>query len=119
SSLLNSIIGVGYLSFDISDISNISGVTITDADITITEVDCIGQPWVEIDEIRIKVFSYGDRLSPDDYRVGEPVKTFNTSATLNNLSFSNNALKNNLQDAVDKGKPRFQLKIGLSGISRN
>jgi hypothetical protein len=111
----------GYLSFNISDIGSLDNVTVKEAGIIIAGVGHIGDPWVAGDEMHIKVFYYGDSLDyPDDYAVGGSlVKTFNTSDTLGDLSFSNDSLKNELQDAINNGKSYFQLKIGLNGVSNN
>jgi len=111
----------GYLSFNISDIGSLGNVTVEEAGIIIAGVSHIGTPWAAGDEMHIKAFYYGGSLDyPDDYAVGGSlVKTFSTSDTLNDLSFSNDSLKDELQDAINSGKSYFQLKFGLNGVSNN
>ena len=111
----------GYLTFDISDISNLDNVTITGVSIDIPGVTYIGEPWNAGPGIDIKVFYYGNNIDyPDDFAVGGVlVKQFNTSNSLDDLDFSGSEMKNELQKAVDDGKKLFQLKLGLNDVSAN
>lgn len=111
----------GYLTFDISDISDLGNVTINDVSIQIPGVTYIGEPWNAGPGMDIKVFYYGNNIDyPDDFAVaGVLVKQFNTSSSLDDLDFSGSELKNELQKAIDDGKNLFQLKFGLNGISAN
>jgi hypothetical protein len=115
----------GYLSFDISSISALEDVTITYAKVEIPGVRHISTPWMAGEKLYIKVYHYGDTLVyPEDFREGgEHVKTFdlldlyllNPSEDLDDLSFSNDKLKDELQKAVDAGQSDFQFKLGLGG----
>ena len=69
--------------------------------------------------INIKVYDYGSSLDypADQYEGGVTVKTLSTSATLTNMNFTSNKLKEELQKAVDVNKQWFQLKIGLGDVS--
>jgi hypothetical protein len=111
----------GYLTFDISDISDLDNVTINDVSIQISGVTFIGEPWNAGPGMDIKVFYFGNNLDyPDDFVVGGAlVKQFATSNSLDDLDFSGSDLKNELQKAVDDGKNLFQLKFGLNGVSTN
>lgn len=111
----------GYLSFDISDISDLDDVIIAEASIEITGIDKIGEPWDAGDKMDIKVFEYGNNLDyPADFAVGGVlIKSIDTSSGLSGVSFSSDSLKSELQNAVDAGKPYLQLKFGLNGVSNN
>jgi len=111
----------GYLSFNISDLSDMDDITFTDVDLRIPIDEVGGEPWLGADIINIKVFYYGSNLDvPEDFEIGgELVKTFNINDSLDNLSFGNNTLKSELQDAVDSGKSRFQFKLGFNNKSNN
>jgi len=112
----------GYLSFDISSISALEDITITEVEVEIPGVIvAYGSPWLAGNILNIKVFPYGDTLDfPVDYSVGgELVKTFNTTATIDSFTFSSSSLKAELQNAVDTGMEDFQLKFGLNTYSHN
>jgi hypothetical protein len=111
----------GYLSFDIGDLSDMDGITFTDVDLRIP-IDEVGrEPWLAADTVDIKVFYYGSNLDvPEDFAVGgERVKTFDITDSLDNLSFGNDLLMGELQDAVESGKSSFQFKLGFNNKSNN
>jgi hypothetical protein len=112
----------GYLSFDISSISALEDITITEVEVEIPGVIvAYGSPWLAGNILNIKVFPYGDTLDfPVDYSVGgELVKTFNTTATIDSFTFSTSKLKEELQKAVNIGREDFQFKFGLNNYSNN
>jgi len=111
----------GYLSFDISDLSSLDNIDITDAEVRITDVEHGGEPWSASDKMDILVFYYGDELTnPEDFAVGGVVvKTFNISDSLDNLTFSTDELISEVQKAVDDDKDKFQLKFSLHNKSNN
>jgi len=111
----------GYLSFDIVELSDIANITLTAVSMRIPIAEVGSEPWAGADTIDIKVFYYGTELDiPEDFEIGgELVKTFDLNDSLDNLSFGNNTLKSELQDAVDSGKSRFQFKLGLNNKSSN
>ncbi len=111
----------GYLSFDISGLSGLGDVTITDVDLVIPINEIGNEPWLAADEIHIKVLDYGNELDvPDDFAIGGTmVKIFNTSDSLADLNFGTNALKSELQAKVDIGEENFQLKLSLTNKSNN
>jgi hypothetical protein len=110
-----------YLSFDISALSALGDVTITEASITLP-LDSVEpvhhHPELAGSEVNIKVFYYGDALDLADGAVGgETVKTISATSTLTNFNFSSTKLKEELQSAVDISRQWFQLKLGLNGVS--
>ena len=111
----------GYLSFDIGSISALEDITITEVEVEIPGVVIYyGSPWLAGDILNIKVYPYGDTLDLSDYAVGgELVKTFDTSSTLDDFSFSSSKLKDELQKAVDISRENFQFKFGLNTHSNN
>ena len=112
----------GYLSFDISGISSLEDITITEVRIVVPGVIvAYGSPWLAGNLLNIKVFYYGETLDePADFAVGgELVKTFNTSDTIDNFTFSTSKLKEELQKAVNIGIEDFQFKFGLNNYSNN
>jgi hypothetical protein len=111
----------GYLSFDISDISDLDDVIIRGAGIEISGISMIGQPWDAGDKMDIKVFEYGNNLDyPADFAVGGVfITSINTSSGLSEFLFSSDSFRNELQKAVNDGKPYLQLKLGLNGVSNN
>jgi hypothetical protein len=112
----------GYLSFDISSISALEDITIKQVEVKIPGVIVqSGSPWDAGSLLNIKVYYYGETLDVfADFAVGgELVKAFDTSDTLDDLSFSSSKLKDELQKAVDINRDNFQLKLGLNTHSNN
>jgi hypothetical protein len=112
----------GYLSFDISSISALEDITIKQVEVKIPGVIVqSGSPWDAGSLLNIKVYYYGETLDVfADFAVaGELVKAFNTSDTLDDLSFSSSKLKDELKKAVDISRDDFQLKLGLNAHSNN
>jgi hypothetical protein len=110
-----------YMTFSLSHFDDLGDITITDAEIRIPEVDSQNEPWNAGSELHILVKDYGETLDyPEDFeRGGEIIKVFETSDTLDNLSFSTEELKNELQSAISAGKELFQLKFSLNNKSDN
>ncbi len=69
-------------------------------------------------EVHVRVFDYGSTLELADQGAGgEFVKIFPATNPMASFNFSGSDLESALQDAVDAGDNRFQLKFSLSGIN--
>jgi hypothetical protein len=110
-----------YMTFSLSHFAGMDDIIVTEAEIRIPEVDSQNEPWNAGSELHILVKDYGETLDyPEDFeRGGEIIKVFATSDTLDNLSFSTEELKNELQLAISAGKELFQLKFSLNNKSNN
>lgn len=110
-----------YMTFSLSHFNDMEDVTITEVEIRIPEVDYENEPWNAGSELWVRAVEYGDTLEyPDDFEIGgEIVKVFSTSDTIDNLSFSTEELKNELQGALSEDKESFQLEFSLIGKSDN
>lgn len=86
------------LRFDISSIGALDDVTIKDVSVTIPVVGIVNNP----EKIDPKILVVAE---------GEVAMILDTSPSLNNLNFSSNKLKDELQKAVDVDKQKFQLMI--------
>ena len=97
----------GYMSYDIS---SLSGVTVTDATITFPVGDTYGTPSFGI--VWLGIVEWGaEPLVISDYNLsGTALQSFSGPS----FTCSNQTLKNELQDAIDDGKSRFQVRIHFS-----
>ncbi|MBN2072531.1 MAG: hypothetical protein JW770_01125 [Actinobacteria bacterium] len=106
-----------YLSFDIEDISDLDDVDIKDASVSMPVNYTEGHPEA-LPDVHVRLFDYGSTLELADQGTGgDFLSIFPTSATMTNFNFSTAELEAALQDAVDDGDDRFQLKISLSGVT--
>jgi hypothetical protein len=106
-----------YLTFDIEDISDLEDVDVKDASISMPVDAIMGHPEL-MPEVHVRVFDYGNTLElADQGSGGEFVKIFPTTDSMESFDFSGSDLEAALQDAIDAGDDRFQLKFSLSGIN--
>jgi len=94
----------GYMSYDIT---SLAGVTVTDASITFTMGTTYGTP--SFGNIWVGVVEWGaEPLEISDYNLpGIAIQNF----TGPSFTCSNQILIDELQDAIDDGKSRFQVRI--------
>jgi hypothetical protein len=67
------------------------------------------------ERLDIKAFPYGE-LGTEDFAVGGTALS-SCSTSLYEYSFSNDALKSTLQQAINEDKNYYQLKLGLSSAT--
>jgi hypothetical protein len=106
-----------YLTFDISGISSLEDVNITDASLIMPVDAVVGHPET-MPNVHVKVHDFGSTLTMADQGAGgDFVAVFPTSSSMTSFNFSNSQLEDAIQAAVDSNSSRFQLKISLEGIN--
>lgn len=101
----------GFMSFDIA---NLTGATIQNATLTLNLYQQVGD-LSNFDQLWISVVDYGTNpLAGQDYDLsGIPIQSFPANGG-GNITCNSSNLKTQLQNAVNAGKTRFQLRIHLS-----
>ena len=94
----------GYMSYDIT---SLAGATVTDASVTFPLNDQYGNP--TFGNLWVVVVDWGaESLILSDYNlVGVGIENFGSTS----FTCSNQKLIDEIQDAIDDGKPRFQVRI--------
>jgi hypothetical protein len=101
----------GFISFDIS---GMTGATIQDATLTFNLKQKKGNP-DSFGNLYIEKVYWGDRaLQKTDYDLGKSKIAIYPDCGTGNYTITNIELKNLLQDSVDTGDPRFQVRIRLN-----
>ena len=100
----------GFISFDIS---SLAGATIQSANAVFSLSQQWGDPLSIFDGLALNEIYWGPRAiqNSDSTTVGTVLQQFNAST----FSCSNAALKTALQNAINAGRPRFQLRIHFYG----
>ena len=101
----------GFMSFDIT---NLAGATIQDAKLTLNYASIFGD-LSNFGELWIEAVDHGaDPLVFQDYYLtGTPIQSFPASG-IGNITCTSPNLKTQLQNAINAGKLRFQLRIRFS-----
>ncbi len=111
---------MSFLSFNISSISNLDGVTIKDVSVTIPISSIVNNPEMSGDKVYIGVYDYGNSLDYADLGLGGTlIEILYTSDSLTDLNLSSSGLKDELQKAVNIDKKWFQLGLYLNYVSFN
>jgi hypothetical protein len=103
-----------FLSFDISDIP--SGATITDASLDVKVEAKIGVPFAHLGSLRVYNDQYGS-LGDSDFTSGFPSGQLYTFHAAPTGPFSSDELIDKLQDRVDDGDSRFQVRMQFEEYS--
>ena len=103
-----------YLSFDISSLLGLPGIEVESAALDLGSLIHINDPEFAA-RLDIKAYPYGE-LGTEDFAVGGTALS-SCSTSLYEYSFSSDALKSTLQQAIDEGKNYYQLKLGLSSAT--
>ena len=100
----------GFISFDIS---SLSGKTIQSANAVFSLSQQWGNPLSIFDQLALNELYWGPRAiqNSDAFTAGNVLQLFGSST----FSCSNAALKTALQNAINAGRPRFQLRIHFTG----
>ncbi len=104
----------GYISFDIS---HLSGVTITDAELTMTLKQKFGDPSTFGSFYIGKVNWGAEPLIVGDFNLPEVQVALFANIGTGNFVCSTNALKTQLQNAINSGGQRFQIRIHFAQLS--
>jgi hypothetical protein len=105
-----------FLSFDISDIP--SGATITSASLDVKVEAKIGMPLAHLGSLRVYNDQYGS-LGDSDFTSGFPSGQVYTYHALPTGPFSSDELIDKLQDRIDNGDSRFQVRLQFEEQSDN
>lgn len=105
-----------FLSFDISEIP--SGATITSASLDVKVEAKIGMPFAHLGSLRVYNDQYGS-LGDSDFTSGFPSGQIYTYHRLPTGPFSSDELIDKLQDRVDDGDSRFQVRMQFEEYSDN
>ena len=104
----------GFVSFDIS---GLAGRNVYDVVLVFGNPTQKGDPASIISQISLEIVDWGsDNLELEDYFI---LGTLLHNFTNPNFFFSFGSLANELQDAIDSGKDRFQLRISNPGLLTN
>lgn len=103
-----------FLSFDISDIP--SGATITSASLDVKVEAKIGAPFAHLGSLRVYNDQYGS-LGDSDFTSGFPSGQMHTYHTVPTGPFSSDELIDKVQDRVDDGDSRFQVRLQFKEYS--
>lgn len=100
----------GFISFDIS---SLSGKTIQSANAVFSLSQQWGNPLSVFNQLALNELYWGPRAiqNSDAFSAGNVIQLFGNST----FSCSNAALKAALQNAINTGRPRFQLRIHFTG----
>jgi hypothetical protein len=100
----------GFLSFDISGLEN---KTVESATLTFSGVKSFGEPFSYLDAFWINVVDWGaEPIVQNDFTLtGIAIKSFTTS----NISCNTALLRSEIQNAINSGKTRFQIRVHFSG----
>lgn len=109
----------GYLTFNLSSLSGISSERITAAEIRFSHVNKSGNPEGFSRFVDFKVFNYGTILEPADFAIGGSRFYQAGAASFGTGSTARGSLINELQHALDVGRSRIQIKIGLDEVTDN
>ena len=104
----------GYLSFDISSLLTLTGLEVVGATLDLGNLAHINDPTFA-ERLDIKAIQYGE-LGVEDFAVGGTA-LISCSTGLSQFSFSNDALKNTLQQVINEDKSYYQVKFGLSSAT--
>jgi len=100
----------GFVSFDIS---NLGGSTVESASLTFSSAQVSGDPLSFFYPLKINVLDWGaESITQGDF---ELVGIFIASYDSSNITCSVSKLKEELQNAINEGKSRFQIRIRFSG----
>lgn len=104
----------GYISYDIS---SLAGVTVTDAELTFNLKQLFGDP-SSFGHLFISRVKWGqEQLTVDDFDLaGAPICDFAGYGT-GDLLCDSPQLVDQLQDSIDNGDQRFQLRINFANLS--
>jgi hypothetical protein len=104
----------GFVSFDIS---GLSGRTVLSVGIILEDTIQWGNPSSIISIIAVEIIDWGnDDLELEDYfALGTTLDTY----TPPDFIYASSLLKDRLQDAIDSGKDRFQIRISNPGLLTN
>lgn len=104
----------GFVSFDIS---GLTGRNVYDVILVFGNPIQIGAPASIISQISLEIVDWGsDNLELEDYFIlGTSLGTF----TNPNFFYSAGSVANKLQDAINSGKDRFQMRISNPGLLTN
>ena len=103
-----------YLSFDISSLLGLSGLEVVSATLDLGNLARINDPGFA-DRLDIKAIQYGE-LGTEDFAVGGTA-LISCSTGLGQFSFSNDALKNTLQQVINEDSSYYQVKFGLNSAT--
>jgi hypothetical protein len=103
-----------FLSFDISEIP--SGATITSASLDVKVEAKIGMPFAHLGSLRVYNDQYGS-LGDSDFTSGFPSGQIYTYHAVPTGPFSSDELIDKLQDRVDDGDSRFQVRMQFEEYS--
>ena len=103
-----------FLSFDISEIP--SGATITSASLDVKVEAKVGAPFAHLGSLRVYNDQYGN-LGDSDFTSGFPSGQMYTYYSVPTGPFSSDELIDKLQDRVDDGDSRFQVRMQFKEYS--
>ncbi len=108
----------GYLSFDLSYFDRYDGVDIIDAVFIIDHINKRGEPADFSTIVDFKAFDYGTEINMADFAVGgNRIFSVELPTFVSPFEISSESLLNEMQNAIDSGKERFQIKVGLNGAT--
>ena len=100
----------GFISFDIS---GLAGKTVDSATLTFSNSSVSGDPLSFFESLWINVLDWGaEPIVQNDFNLsGVPISSYSTP----NITCNVSKLAEELQKAINAGKPRFQIRIHFSG----
>jgi hypothetical protein len=100
----------GFVSFDISDLG---GSTVESASLTLSSASISGDPLKFLKKLNINVLKWGaEPITQSDFELdGYFIASYNSP----NITCNSSVLKEKLQEAINGGKSRFQVRIHFSG----
>jgi hypothetical protein len=100
----------GFISFDISDLD---GSIVESASLTLSGVSISGDPLEFLKKLNINVLEWGaEPITQSDFELdGYLIASYDSP----NITCNSSALKEKLQEAINEGKSRFQIRIHFSG----
>ena len=106
----------GFISFDIT---GVSGAIINSAAFKLNITEQIGSPSF-YSTFSINVLNWGTNPITQSifYQAGEPMQSFDSSGD-GNITYTAEKLKEELQNAANNGKSRFQIRIHFTGDASN
>ena len=105
---------VGFISFDIS---GLGGKTVEAATLTFGSATTHGNPLSYLDALWINIVEWGaEPITQNDFNlIGDAVQSFTSPG----IACTASSLRSGLQNAINSGKSRFQVRIHFSGPYTN